>query len=63
MSQNDSIRTSDQAPGALIAALAAFLVIVTAGVFSPGLSGDFVYDDFLLVPEAPATQSVEAAID
>ncbi|MEM6675990.1 MAG: tetratricopeptide repeat protein [Planctomycetota bacterium] len=38
-------------------------MLITAGLFTPGLEGSFVYDDRELVQRAPATQSVGDALE
>ncbi|MEM9379286.1 MAG: tetratricopeptide repeat protein [Planctomycetota bacterium] len=47
---------------ALRLVLTVLLVLITAGLFTPGLEGTFVYDDRELAQRAPATQSVEDAL-
>ncbi len=53
---------SRRAAASLRLALAFALSLITAVTFSPSLWGEFVYDDVLLVGDAPATQSISAAL-
>ncbi|WP_145203212.1 tetratricopeptide repeat protein [Planctomycetes bacterium Poly30] len=56
------IDSDSVAPRPLVLALALLLIAATAALYVPSLSGELVYDDLPLIEQAPATRSIQAAL-